>query len=105
MWIHHGESIALPSTISPGTTPNMVKDTIIFEDPIQNMIKDAFGVDRNHATEIPSTSNLEIDQEDYVMPSATPERNEAKEYYELAREGEQPLYERWSVSSLANVQG
>ncbi|CAI8587823.1 unnamed protein product [Vicia faba] len=27
------------------------------------------------------------------MPSATQERNEAKEYYELSREGEQPLYE------------
>ncbi|CAI8587048.1 unnamed protein product [Vicia faba] len=70
MWIHHG----------------------VFY-PIQNMINDAFGVDRNHANKIPYASNLEIDQEDYAMPSATQERNEAKEYYELAREGEQPLYE------------
>ncbi|CAI8609127.1 unnamed protein product [Vicia faba] len=69
------------------------KNTIIVEDPIQNMINDAFGVDRNHANEISYPSNLEIDQEDYVMPSATQEINEAKEYYELAREGEQPLYE------------
>ncbi|CAI8596225.1 unnamed protein product [Vicia faba] len=69
------------------------KDTIIVEDPIQNMINDAFGVDRNHANEIPYASNLEIDQEDYAMPSATQERNEAREYYELDREGEQPLYE------------
>ncbi|CAI8602539.1 unnamed protein product [Vicia faba] len=93
MWIHHEESFVRPSTISPSTIPNMVEDTIIVEDPIQNMINDAFGVDRNHANEISYASNLEIDQEDYAMPSATQERNEAKEYYELAREGEQPLYE------------
>ncbi|CAI8610060.1 unnamed protein product [Vicia faba] len=93
MWIHHGESFVRPSTISPSTILNMVEDTIIVEDPIQNMINDAFGVDRNHANEIPYASNLEIDQEDYAMPSATQERNEAKEYYELARGGEQPLYE------------
>ncbi|CAI8609128.1 unnamed protein product [Vicia faba] len=93
MWIHHGEYFVRPSTISHSTVPNMVEDTIIVEDPIQNMINDAFGVDRNHANEISYPSNLEIDQEDYVMPSATQEINEAKEYYELAREGEQPLYE------------
>ncbi|XP_058763944.1 uncharacterized protein LOC131637364 [Vicia villosa] len=93
MWIHHGESFVLPSTISPSITPNMVEDTIIVDDYIQNMINDAFGVDRSHANEIPSASNLEIDQEDYVMPSATQGTNESKEYYELAREREQPLYE------------
>ncbi|CAI8587826.1 unnamed protein product [Vicia faba] len=93
MWIHHGESFVRPSTISPSTIPNMVEDIIIVEDPIQNLINDAFGVDRNHANGIPYASNLEIDQEDNAMPSATQERNEAKEYYELAREGEQSLYE------------
>ncbi|CAI8598001.1 unnamed protein product [Vicia faba] len=93
MWIHHGESFVRNSTISPSTIPNMVEDTIIVEDPIQNMINDAFRVDKNHANEIPYASNLEIDQEDYAMPSATQERNEAKEYYELAREREQTLYE------------
>ncbi|CAK8579396.1 unnamed protein product [Lathyrus sativus] len=30
MWIHHGESLVVPSTISPRTTQNMVEDTIIF---------------------------------------------------------------------------
>lgn len=93
MWIHHGESLLSPSTISHSTTPNMVEDIIIVDDPIQNMINDAFGVNMNHANKIPFASNLEIDQEDYVIPSAPHERNEAKEYYELAREGEQPLYE------------
>ncbi|CAI8590840.1 unnamed protein product [Vicia faba] len=93
MWIHHGESFVRSSTISPSTTPSMVEDTNIVEEPIQNMINDAFGVYGNHSNEIPSASNLEIEQEDYVMPSSTQERNEAKEYYELAREGEQPLYE------------
>ncbi|CAI8589347.1 unnamed protein product [Vicia faba] len=93
MWIHHGESFVRSSTISPSTTPSMVEDTNIVKEPIQNMINDAFGVYGNHANEIPSASNLEIEQEDYVMPSSTQERNEAKEYYELAREGEQPLYE------------
>ncbi|CAI8588911.1 unnamed protein product [Vicia faba] len=93
MWIHHRESFVRSSTISPSITPSMVEDTNIVEEPIQNMINDAFGVYGNHANEIPSASNLEIEQEDYVMPSSTQERNEAKEYYELAREGEQPLYE------------
>ncbi|CAI8587824.1 unnamed protein product [Vicia faba] len=53
MRIHHGESFVRPSTISSSTIPNMVEDTIIVEDPIQNMINDAFGVDRNHANGIP----------------------------------------------------
>ncbi|CAK8538323.1 unnamed protein product [Lathyrus sativus] len=85
-WIHHGESFDLPNTIFPSTTPNMVEDNIIVKYHIQNMINDAFGVDRNHANEIPSASNLEIAQEDYVMSNATQEINEANEYYELARE-------------------
>lgn len=45
-----------------------------------------FGVDRDHVNEISNASNLEINQVDYLMPSAIQERNEVKEYYELTRE-------------------
>ncbi|CAL5203970.1 unnamed protein product [Lathyrus oleraceus] len=34
IWIHHGESFVLHSTISHSTTPNMVEDNIIVEDSI-----------------------------------------------------------------------
>lgn len=67
MWIHHGDSFVLPSNISHSTTLNMVEDVIIIEDPIHNMINDAFGVDRNHANEIPYASYLEIYEEANVM--------------------------------------
>lgn len=66
----------------------MIEDTIIVEDRSQNMINDAFGVDRDHANKIPIASNLKIDQEEYVMPSETQEINECKVYYELDREEE-----------------
>lgn len=50
------------------------------------MINDVFGVVRDHANKIRTASNLEIDREEYVIPTATQERNEIKDYYELARE-------------------
>ena len=61
MWIHHGEPFIPPSTISYSITPNMVGNTIIVEDPIQKIVNEAFGVDRNHANKISPAFNLEIE--------------------------------------------
>ncbi|KAK2436386.1 hypothetical protein QL285_021384 [Trifolium repens] len=88
IWLHHGETLGKTSTI-----PNIGQDAVVFEDSIQNMINDAFGVDRDKTNEVPVASNVEINQDEEVMPTETQERNEAKEFYELTREGEQPLYE------------
>jgi hypothetical protein len=88
IWLHHGETLGKTSTI-----PNIGQDAVVFEDSIQNMINDAFGVDRDKTNEVPVASNVEINQDEDVMPTETHERNEAKEFYELTREGEQPLYE------------
>jgi len=62
IWLHHGESLGETSSASTSIIPNIGEDTVVVEDPIQNMIIDAFGVDRD---------------ED-VMPSVSEERNEAK---------------------------
>ncbi|CAJ2645285.1 unnamed protein product [Trifolium pratense] len=86
IWLHHGETVGKTSTI-----PNIGQDTIVVEDPIQNMINDAFGIDRDKTNEVPVALNVEIDRDEVVMPTETQERNEAKEFYELTREGEEPL--------------
>ncbi|KAK2417280.1 hypothetical protein QL285_039602 [Trifolium repens] len=92
-WLHHGEIIRKTSTISPSIIPNIGQEAVVVEDPIHNMIHDAFGVDRDSISEVPVASGVEIDLDEDVMPSETQERGEAKEFYELTREGEQPLYE------------
>ncbi|PNX91145.1 hypothetical protein L195_g047275, partial [Trifolium pratense] len=92
-WCYHGEvAIGENNNGSPINRLNVVHDTTNAEDPIQKLIKDAFGVDRNHPNEVPIVSNVDIEIED-VMPNTPPERTEAKEFYELAKDGEQPLYE------------
>ncbi|KAK2410291.1 hypothetical protein QL285_045664 [Trifolium repens] len=93
-WCYHGEvAIGENSNGSSSNPTNAVHDsTTNEEDPIQNMLNDAFGVDRNPANEVPIASNVDIEIDD-VTPDATQERNEAKEFYELAKDGEQPLYE------------
>ncbi|XP_073224821.1 uncharacterized protein [Cicer arietinum] len=87
IWVHHGESIGETSTISPISISNIVQDTVVVDDQMQNMINDAFGVE-DHANEVPIESNAEKEK------NASQQRyEEAKEYYELSREGEKPLYE------------
>ena len=93
VWLHHGESLGETSCVSTSTIPNIGQDTMVVEDPIQNMINDAFGVDRDQTNEEPIASNVEIDQDEDVIASVSEERNEAKEFYELTRDAEQPLYE------------
>jgi hypothetical protein len=94
-WCYHGEvAIGENSNGSSSNPTNAVHDsTTNEEDPIQNMLNDAFGVDRNPANEVPIASNVDIEIDEDVTPDATQERNEAKEFYELAKDGEQPLYE------------
>ncbi|XP_073224870.1 uncharacterized protein [Cicer arietinum] len=87
LWVNHEESIGETSTISPISISNIVQDTVVVDDHMQNMINDAFGVE-DHANEVPIESNAEKEK------NASQQRyEEAKEYYELSREGEKPLYE------------
>ncbi|PNX63033.1 hypothetical protein L195_g061420, partial [Trifolium pratense] len=55
------------------------------------MINDAFGVDRHQA----SGTEFEFNdaQGEGVASTVPQETNEAKEFYELVRDGEEPLYE------------
>nr|KYP31798.1 hypothetical protein KK1_047707 [Cajanus cajan] len=49
-------------------------------------------IDMHHAHEVPIASNLDVHLDD-VMPHTTQEEHESREYYELARDGQEPLYE------------
>lgn len=54
-WIYHGESkVRKVRDIS-------VKDIVVVENPLQNMINDAFRVDTHHTNKAPIVSNVEID--------------------------------------------
>ncbi|XP_012575532.1 uncharacterized protein [Cicer arietinum] len=93
LWVHHGESTRETSSISPSSVSNIVQDTIVIDDHIQKMINDAFGVE-DHPKEVPIESNAEIDRNEDMLPSGSQRRyEEAKDYYELSRDEEQPLYE------------
>ena len=72
--------------------PSMLKNSVT-EDPIRHMINDAFGVDRHHVDEVPNESNLDCNLAEHDTANATEEGHEDKEYYKLAQDGEQPLYE------------
>ncbi|XP_057450446.1 uncharacterized protein LOC130742359 [Lotus japonicus] len=84
-WFDHGETM----NNSPQNVPNSVEQTMVDEDPIQNMINGAFGVDMHHGEE----SNEDVPDGEGVIPDATQERHETRDFYDLARDGEQPLYE------------
>jgi hypothetical protein len=60
-WLHHGEIVRKTSTISPSTIPNIGQEAVVVEDPIHNMIHDAFGVDSESISEVPVASDVEID--------------------------------------------
>ncbi|XP_029126234.1 uncharacterized protein LOC114915544 [Cajanus cajan] len=91
-WVHHGEMrIGETSYSSHNRMPNEVHENVV-ENPIESMINDAFGVDMHHAHEVPIASNLDVHLDD-VMPHTTQEEHESREYYELARDGQEPLYE------------
>ena len=52
-WLYHGESRSEETRNVSHT--NVVQDNII-KNPIQNMINDAFRVDRQHTNEVPIAS-------------------------------------------------
>lgn len=108
-WFYHGESdMGEPSNISTSDSPNTNQNNIIIENSIQNMINDAFGVDRYKINEqsAPSTNYDSSINEQYVPSSndngSMQERVRSnasqgtvhdKEFYELTKDVEQPLFE------------
>ncbi|KAK2395394.1 hypothetical protein QL285_057135 [Trifolium repens] len=71
-WCYHGEvATGENNNGSPNNPLNLVHDNTNVEDPIQNMINDAFGVDRNHSNEVPIASNVDIEIDEDVMPNTT----------------------------------
>ena len=84
-WFYHGESsMGETSNVSSTSVLHTVQDPVVQVDSIRNMINEAFG---------PLTTNREVIEGEGAMPNVTQEGHEAKEFYELLRDGEQPLYE------------
>ncbi|XP_061343726.1 uncharacterized protein LOC133289743 [Gastrolobium bilobum] len=87
-WFHHGETnMGEASNVAAAFNANDTHEIMVDEDPMQNMINDAFGVDMHHLNE----HNLECDED--IAEGGQTTTNEAKEFFELAKDGEQPLYE------------
>ncbi|XP_061371520.1 uncharacterized protein LOC133314095 [Gastrolobium bilobum] len=87
-WFYHGESrMEENSNVNATHFANVEQDNLVDEDPIQNMINDAFGVDIHHENEHNFHTNEDIAQDGGTTS------NEDKDFFELAKDGEQPLYE------------
>ncbi|XP_057420787.1 uncharacterized protein LOC130714843 isoform X1 [Lotus japonicus] len=89
-WFDHGESHEVETENNctanlSSLGPNIVND----EDPIRNMVNEAFGVDMHRDND----SNEGVGQGEGPMPNVGPQGNQAREFYDLAKDGEQPLYE------------
>ncbi|XP_061347422.1 uncharacterized protein LOC133292947 [Gastrolobium bilobum] len=85
-WYFHGETeIAESSNVDPNVQ-HAAQDRTVHEDPIRTMLNDAFGVDGNHEA-------LNVGEDGNPTHNPHEEGFEAKEFYELAKDGEQPLYE------------
>ncbi|XP_061344016.1 uncharacterized protein LOC133289989, partial [Gastrolobium bilobum] len=94
-WFYHGESkVASTSNVGGGAHSYGVQDQNVDADPMFNMINDAFGINRQHDNEGQFQSNENnAEDEGTTQNAATEEVSADKEFYEVARDGELPLYE------------
>ncbi|KAK7349692.1 hypothetical protein VNO77_07266 [Canavalia gladiata] len=83
-WFLHGESLA-----NENPNPVISQESMGNEIPIQTMINEDFGVHMHHENE----SNEHNGQGEGEMPRVVQDGLEDKDFYELTKEGEQPLYE------------
>ncbi|XP_061358361.1 uncharacterized protein LOC133302572 [Gastrolobium bilobum] len=94
-WFYHGESkVASTSNVAGEAMSHGAQNQNVNVDPIFNMINDAFGVNRQRDNEVQFQQNENIEQEEGMTQNAANEEFSVDtEFYELARDGEQPLYE------------
>ncbi|XP_061355874.1 uncharacterized protein LOC133300365 [Gastrolobium bilobum] len=82
-WVFHGESRARAGETSNASDADILhvpEDNSVHEDPIRNMVNDAFGVDgQQNAEDLPNNGH----EEGFA----------GNDFYELLKDGEQPLYE------------
>lgn len=94
IWYLHGEEESESSAEPTIVRTHVIKETIPNEDPMRTMINDAFGFPSDHASEEPSMTNGSRVEDETAIPDSNPIlQGEAKEFYELLKDGEQALYE------------
>ena len=59
-WFYHGETRGETSNVQSTNVVDIVENDVVDEDPIRNVINDAFGIDRCRANEVPFTFNENI---------------------------------------------
>src|ERR1044072_9689149 len=98
-WCDHGETLLGESVSCPPIIQESLVDEdnlpqIVVEDPMQNMINDAFGFNTMHVDEAPSPLESEHrDEDEGGRPEMQYGASGAKEFYDLLQDGEQSLYE------------
>ncbi|KAK4259215.1 hypothetical protein QN277_005569 [Acacia crassicarpa] len=92
-WFYHGESkFGSSSNVAGGFMSHGVRDHNVDVDPMFNMINDAFGINRQCDNEAQFHSKENIAQDEGTNCFANEEVNADKEFHELVKDGEQPLY-------------
>ncbi|XP_057444525.1 uncharacterized protein LOC130736753 [Lotus japonicus] len=89
-WFYHRESGHVENeNVGRENVSSSAQNIVTNENTIQNMLNEAFGVDRHRVNE----PNEEFAQGEGEMSNVEQQGHQAREFYDLAKDGEQPLYE------------
>ncbi|XP_020209008.1 uncharacterized protein LOC109793945 [Cajanus cajan] len=84
-WLLHGETSCVQNIVETPTIPQQNEDRVVVDDPICDMVNDAFG-------NFVYNDNV-VNDEDICLESSQMMSDEIKEYLELMHDGQQSLYE------------
>ncbi|XP_039145533.1 uncharacterized protein LOC120282747 [Dioscorea cayenensis subsp. rotundata] len=93
IWYLHGESHPPETTNSPVNIKIASQRNVVVQDPIIDMVNDAFGVHDTISEEGFQTVDEGDRQIDDDIPNMNQTRNATDEFHELSNDGQQPLYE------------
>ncbi|XP_039118048.1 uncharacterized protein LOC120253911 [Dioscorea cayenensis subsp. rotundata] len=93
IWYLHGESHPQETTSVPSNIAVDSQRNAFAEDPIRDMVNDAFGVHEPISDEGFHTVNEGVRQIYEEILNVNQTRNATDEFYELSNDGQQPLYE------------
>ena len=94
IWYLNGESHPKEMTNILSNVEFVSQSNILnVQDPIRDMVDDAFGVHEHHFEEGSPTLTEGVKQSDSVTPNVNQDKNVADEFYELSNDGQLLLYE------------
>ncbi|XP_039128978.1 uncharacterized protein LOC120265146 [Dioscorea cayenensis subsp. rotundata] len=93
IWYLHGESHPRETTNAPANIEIASQRNVVVQDPIIDMVNDAFGVHEPISEEAFQTVDEGVRQIDDDIPNVNQTRNATDEFHELSNDDQQPLYE------------